>query len=773
METVRVQAVADGNTRAISRALRLSLIAALALSVLLLAILTTATANTSLFQEHFPLLLGLTGGTAIAVFVLVLELLRRLVLRYRRGVFGTRLMARMATAFVLMTVLPVALIYIVAVQFIGRSIESWFDVPVEHALESGLSLGRASLDSQMADLTLKARNIAAQIDDTPPQNWAPTLGRLRDQYGIMDALIITGSGRIITASGGPFARLIPDLPPAPALRQARITRLFVGYEGVDPDPATALLDGSPRGDREPRLRVIVPLPTERPRFDDSVFIQLIQPVPTALAANAEAVQQGYAGYKVLSATRGDLKKLYRITLSLIFLLTLFSAVAGAFLLAGWLVGPLANLAAATRKIAEGDFRPVKDYSTRGELGVLTRSFNAMTHQLQEARAQVDRKQRELEAAHTRLESVLANLNAGVLVLDADLRLTLANPGADRILQTPLGEHLGEPLTQIPRLASLGREFRAAFNEQVAAGLDSWQRQFALQRDGSPKERTHDGTAAQTILARGSILPERRVGYVIVIDDISEVISAQRAVAWAEVARRLAHEIKNPLTPIQLSAERIERKLLNKLAPADAEFLHRNAQTIISQVGALTIMVDEFRDYARLPAARLAPLNLNSLVDDVLHLYASTPSGAVIVSSLSPSLPALLGDRTQLRQVIHNLVKNALEATEHRQPPRIEVSTERLMLPDGSPAVRLMVRDNGEGFVPAMLARAFEPYVTSKAKGTGLGLAIVRKIVEEHGARIDVANWGESQDKPRGAQVSVLFTKLAKNVDNPGIEPLVR
>jgi nitrogen fixation/metabolism regulation signal transduction histidine kinase len=441
----------------------------------------------------------------------------------------------------------------------------------------------------------------------------------------------------------------------------------------------------------------------------------------------------------------------------------FSAVAASFLLSGWLTGPLSMLAAGTRAVAEGDYRPVKDYSGRDELGLLTQSFNVMTRQLEDARLQVERNQRELERVNARLESVLANLTAGVLVLDSDFRLTLANAGAERILGLSLIEHLDKPIAEVPRLEDVAAQVRAAFNEQAAAGAASWQRQFVLPRSASADESTQDNE--QTILARGSILPERRVGYVIVFDDITGVISAQRAVAWAEVARRLAHEIKNPLTPIQLAAERMQRKLSDKLPGAEAELLAKNSQTIVNQVSALKLMVDEFRDYARLPAAQLAPLDLNALTDDVLRLYAAAGGRFAIHARLGSGLPPVMGDRTQLRQLIHNLVKNAVEATERVEHPEVEVLTESLQLPDGAGAVRVLVRDNGGGFAPAVLARAFEPYVTNKPRGTGLGLAIVKKIVDEHGARIDVSNWSDPSGKTVGAQISVLFTKLAKSEEN--------
>ena len=766
MEPLQVQSV-DAEKKAITRALRVAVIVAVALGAMLLVILATASSNTRFFERNYEILLWITLGVAAMLFVLAVELVRRLVMRYRRGLFGSRLMARMAGAFVLMTVVPVALVFLVAVQFVGRSIESWFDVPLERALDSGLTLARSSLDAQLADLLKKGRLMALELSETAPALQPSVLSKLRDQTGVQDALLVSGTGRIVSASTTRLGQLVPELPPAEALRQARMTRHFARVEGGEPSkPGEA---GAAQ--HALQLRVVVTVRADAQLLDDSRFLQLLQPVPSLLAENAEAVQQGYRDFQELSLSRAGLKRIFRTTLTLTFLLTVFAAVAGAFLLAGWLTGPLSDLAAATRQVAEGDFRQVKDYAGRDELGVLTRSFNAMTRQLQEARWQVDRNQRELERANAQLESVLANLDAGVMVLDSDLRLTLANPGADRIIGASLADHLGQPLAALPRVGELAEKVRAAFNEQVASGAASWQRQFALYR---PVVASEPGTAVpasteQTLLARGSILPERRVGYVIVFDDISEVISAQRAMAWAEVARRLAHEITNPLTPIQLAAERMRHKLHDRLSPADAELLDKNTRTIVNQVGALKTMVDEFRDYARLPAARLEPLNLNGLIDDVLGLYASTEAQGVMRSYLAAKLPDVMGDATQLRQVIHNLLKNALEAAEKRERPEVDVLTESVVLADGTKAVRLVVRDNGSGFSPAMLARAFEPYVTSKPRGTGLGLAIVRKILEEHGARVDIGNREDDDQQVRGAQISILFTKLAKSVDNPPFE----
>jgi nitrogen fixation/metabolism regulation signal transduction histidine kinase len=746
----------DADKRAIGRLLRFALISAVACAVVLLVLLAGASASTGMLERYYPSLLAATSVVAIALFALVAELMRRLVNRYRRGLFGSRLMARLALAFILMTVIPVALIYLVSFQFIGRSVDSWFAVPVERALDSGLSLGRASLDTQLSELTQKARAIAIALADTQPSGWSSRLDRLREQLDVQEALVVTG-GRNLLVAVGERLLLVPDLPSPAALRQVRQVRSFAAIETVEGDRGAA--------SSRMQMRVIVPINAPGLTLDEGAYLQLISVLPAALAQHFEAVEQGRRDLQALSLAREGLNRIFAVTLTLIFLLTVFAAVASAFLLAGWLTGPLSMLAAGTRAVAEGDFRPVKAYSGRDELGVLTQSFNRMTRQLEEARELVERNRQALEEARARLSSILSNLTAGVIVLDARWDLILANPGALAILRLPIERSLPAPIEAVPRLAGIASEIRLAFNELEASGAASWQRQFVLPPEPVIGERQGGWDADQAILARGSMLPGQ--GYVVVFDDLTEVLSAQRSVAWAEVARRLAHEIKNPLTPIQLSAERLVMRLADKLPAPESELLAKSARTIVDQVAALKHLVDEFRDYARLPSANLRPLDLNALIDDVLRLYANTDKRVGLQVNLGEALPALMGDAPQLRQVIHNLVRNALEATERVAEPLIQLSTEVISLPDGKAAVRLLVRDNGGGFAPAMLARAFEPYVTTKARGTGLGLAIVRKIIEEHGARIDIGNIGAAEGAVSGAQVALLFTKIAKTGDNSG------
>jgi nitrogen fixation/metabolism regulation signal transduction histidine kinase len=491
-------------------------------------------------------------------------------------------------------------------------------------------------------------------------------------------------------------------------------------------------------------------------------------VPEQLAANADALRVAYSEYQERSLARTGLRKIYIVTLTLTLLLAIFGAVAAAFLIASDLAKPLLLLAEGTKAVAEGNLSPRPIISTSDELGTLTQSFNMMTRQLADARASVERNRAELESAKGYLESVLANMSAGVMVLDRQFRLITCNESVERILQQDFSHHIGKPLSAIPGLSVFAQAISKAFSEQsahsAAGGSDAdrlhWQQQIDLPRRiiGTDTENEI------SLLARGSRLPAARDGsYVVVFDDISDVISAQRSIAWGEVARRLAHEIKNPLTPIQLSAERLQMKLVGKLSGTDADMLERGTETIVSQVTAMKRMVDDFRDYAKTPPAVLSELDLNALIEEVLHLYLAGDDRDIIHAKLADGLPHIMGDATQLRQVIHNLLQNAQDAVNERanpdEPPHIDVVTEEIHYrsPDGavSNAVRLTITDNGPGFSPKILAHAFEPYVTSKPRGTGLGLAMVKKIVEEHGGRIDVKNRTDAT----GAKVAILLLKL--------------
>ena len=674
-----------------------------------LFLLATASGDTAFFAQQYPLLLALNAALAVLLAALVIYQLAALARRYRARVFGTRLTWRLFLRFAALAVLPGLIVYAVSVQFITRSIESWFDVKVDAALEGGMNLGQQAIDQMQVELQAKARAMALELADAPAAQVVTNLERLRLQAGVREALLVNARGRLLAAATEDTANLVPELPAPSLLRQARAQR---GHVAVEAQPGKGLW-----------LRAIVPVEAlalaAEPRF-----LQLRAPVPPSLARNAEAVEAAYRDYRELALSRDGLKRIYIVTLSFALLMALFVAIAVAATQSKLLADPLATLAQAMQAVARGDFSRHAPVTSRDELGVLTESFNSMTRQLEEARRVLEANRTALEAAKARLENILANLSAGVLVFAQDLALSISNRGALAILGTELDE--------------FSELMRAHLREQ---GAKAWQLELELK--GSRK----------SLHARGVALPEATGGgYVVVFDDITQLINAQRAIAWAEVARRLAHEIKNPLTPIQLSAERLEMKLAGRLSREDAEALRRSTGTIVNQVAALKAMVDDFRDYARLPAPQPARLDLNALLSEVLALYENPQ--VPITQRFAPALPPVWADAVQIRQVIHNLVQNAQDALETvraaGRTPSIEVRTEL-----AGDRVRLAVSDNGGGFPEELMARIFEPYVTTKPRGTGLGLAIVKKIIDEHHGTVSIEN-----REPRGASVSVLLP-LAK------------
>jgi PAS domain S-box-containing protein len=698
---------------------RYLLIVGVGLVAVAVFMLATASAHTAVFAEYYTLLLLLNGGVALMLATLVGYQLLTLRRKLKAGIFGSKLTLRLVLLFALMAFVPGALIYGVSVQFVAKSIESWFEGRLDRALEGALNLGRSTLDSMLSDLTAKADAMARTLSAKPPAEHVSALEALRGQAGVQEATLFTARGRVVVFSSSEHAGIMPEPPSPSAMRQIRSQQT---YSAVESSPERGL-----------QLRAVAPVNaltlTEEPRV-----LQLVQPVPEKFARDAETVQAGYREYQELILARRGLKRFYEITLTLTLLLSLLAALALAFVLSDRLSAPLNVLVEGTRAVAQGDFSPRAAVASRDELGVLTQSFNSMTLQLAETRAEAERHQEEVAHAKTYLESILANLSAGVLAFDANERLRSANPSAALILGVDCA-----PLAGLPpqawgehdaTLASLGAEIQTGF---AAADAHEWQRQ--VERD------VHGGR--QVLLLRGTRLPQgAETGAVVVFDDITHLLQAQRDAAWAEVARRLAHEIKNPLTPIQLSAERLQLKLGGKLAEPDAEMLQRSTQTIVNQVTALKRMVDAFSQYARTPDPSMRTLDLNELVREVLTLYESL--GSSIRLELAAALPAVVGDAAQLRQVIHNLLQNAQDALADTAAPAIVLAT--VSPGDG---VRLTVTDNGCGFPEHMMRRAFEPYVTSKPRGTGLGLVIVKKIVEEHGGKVAISNVA-----PHGARVSI-------------------
>ena len=724
--------------------------AVLALSLVLLFLLTQATGNRELYERNYGRLLVLNIAVAALLLTVIGWIVIRLYLRLRQGRFGSRLLVKLAAIFALVGLMPGLMIYVVSYQFVSRSIESWFDVKVEGALDAGLNLGRATLDAMAADLASKTRQAATQLSESPDGAAGLALERLRDQLSASDVVLWTAGGQVIASVGDSRFKIIPERP-APALfRNARSQRVATQIEGLEELSGTSVAasGAAPAG----RIQAVALVSSANVGLmGESRFLQVTQAIPASVVANALAVQEANREYQERALARGGLRKMYIGTLTLSLFLAVFSAVLLAVLLGNQLAKPLLVLADGVRQVALGDLTPKAALQGKDELGGLTRSFADMTQQLSDARTAVQLSMSQVDAARANLQTILDNLTAGVIVLDGQGRIQSSNPGATRILQAPMAAYHGQLLGEVPGLDLFAKEVNMQFADFLSDGnaphgLDQWQQSFELNTamPGSPDN-------AITLIARGAKMPGAEE-FLLVFDDVSEMVSAQRAQAWGEVARRLAHEIKNPLTPIQLSAERLEMKLGGKLAAPEQALLTKSVKTIVDQVDAMKRLVNEFRDYARLPAAELKPVDLNALINDVIQLYGVDNAVVPVQAELDTNAPLIKGDAQQLRQVIHNLVQNAQDAQEGSAHSFVTVKTDYSKT---SSRVRLSVRDNGSGFPEHILKRAFEPYVTTKVKGTGLGLAVVKKIADEHGARIDISN-RVTDGVISGAQVSLSF-----------------
>ena len=733
-----------------------------ALGLILLFLLTQATDNRELYERNYALLFGLNIAVAVLLLLVIAWIALRLVLRVRQGRFGSRLLVKLAAIFALVGLMPGMMIYVVSYQFVSRSIESWFDVEVEGALAAGLNLGRATLDTLAAETGNKTRQAAAQLAETPDSIVGLALERLREQSGASDVVMWGASGQLIANAGESRFLIQPERPSVQQLRSARTQQVITQIEGLDEmvpggngELGTDTSSGPPVRGATTAARVKEIAVVNNPNLSvlgQSRYLQVTTVLPAALVSNAIAVQQANSQYQERALARGGLRKMYIGTLTLSLFLAVFGAVLLAVILGNQLAKPLLLLAEGVKQVTLGDLTPKAALKGKDELGGLTRSFADMTQQLADARSAVQHSMSQVDAARANLQTILDNLTAGVIVLDVWGRLQSSNPGASRILRAPLQDYHGQPLGEVPGLEAFAKDVLAQFadylSNNAAQTLAHWQQSFELHAAGHGASDN-----AITLIARGAKMPGTQE-YLLVFDDISDMVSAQRAQAWGEVARRLAHEIKNPLTPIQLSAERLEMKLNGKLGPTEQALLTKSVKTIVDQVDAMKRLVNEFRDYARLPAAELVAVDLNALINDVLQLYHSDPAipAAPVVAELDHKAPPIRGDAQLLRQVMHNLLQNAQDAQEGRHDACVTLKTD---YSESSQRVRLTVRDNGAGFPEHILKRAFEPYVTTKVKGTGLGLAVVKKIADEHGARIDISN-RVTDGIVQGAQVSLSF-----------------
>nr|WP_238787450.1 ATP-binding protein [Thiospirillum jenense] len=681
-----------------------------------LDLMSNAVQNSEALSRLFlPLLFLVIGGLVVLVIAVVINVIK-LIERYRRQAIGARLTARMLGLFSLIALLPVGVVYYYSLGFLLRGIDSWFDVAIDRAMEDALTLNQASLDINQRVLMKYTAQLLSGIEDRSVTALTLTLGDLRHQSGALELTVFNTSGEVMgTASDDPV-QLVPNQPDHEIMQRVRDGSDYVGLDTAD--------------NGELLVRVLVNDPKHRALMMHASF-----PTSERISQLANRLEDAYNHYRELAYLRQSLKFSFSLTLSLVLIFGLLTALLAAFRTAQRLVAPIADIARGTRAVAAGDYEqqlPVPAHAD--ELAFLIASFNAMTRKVAQARDAAARSQQVVEEQHAYLQTVLGRLSSGVIAFDEQLQLTTSNPAAQVILR--LNEEQATPLS----LDALEQSYPhlmewAALVRRQSVNHAEWRAEVTL----------FSNEGRQVLLCRGSRLPGTSDGIVVVFDDVTELIRAQRNAAWAEVARRLAHEIKNPLTPIQLSAERLRYKLLKKLPPDEANLIDRATTTIVQQVEAMQAMVNDFTNYARTPEMTHEPFEFDPLINDVVELYRAGPVQLQV--SLQAPTVQLRGDAKRLRQVLHNLLKNASEALDKTPEGCIGITTEVDTSRDHH-AVQLRIEDNGPGFTPELLERVFEPYVTSKAKGTGLGLAIVKKIIEEHGGIITADN------TVRGARVTI-------------------
>ena len=694
----------------------------LSFGIYLLYLLSTQITTTSDVFNELPVLLGVGVALIVVLMILVGAQLLVTVRRYRAGVFGSKLTVRLILVFVLVSLVPGVVMYGISVQFLAGSIESWFDIRVDSALEGGLNLGRANLENGLGELQSKADSMAVSLSYQSTATQVASIDSLRDQAAISEATLFTTKGEVVASSNSGTDSFIPLAPTQSMLRQAQLQE---SYAGIEEDEDFGLL-----------LRVIVPINHLETEMQ---ILQVTQLVPQRLARDAAMVQEAYRDYQELSLSRYGLQRLYTLALTLSLGLALFSVVLLAVMFSNRLSAPLGFLAAGTRAVAKGDFSQRAPINRGDELGFLTESFSVMTGQLSEAKDAAEKHEKALTQANAYLSSILETLSAGVLTFDERLNLRAYNPSAEEILGQTLENALPSGDSSTTGLDSMRRLIKDGLSESQEIQSE---RQVEIVVNESKK----------VLLVRISTLGGGELpGFIVVFDDVTNLLQAQRSALWGEVAQRLAHEIKNPLTPIQLSAERLTHRLGPKLDHDDAAMLSRSIKTIVDQVAALKGMVNAFNEYSRNPDRKSELVDVNQLVLDVIELYRAT--SVAIETKLENKNIFLWGDTGKLRQVLHNLIQNSEQALMGHTNPEILIET--VATPD---ATQIRIQDNGPGLSDEVMSRAFDPYYTTKAKGTGLGLAIVRKIIEEHDGAVSIRN-GEV-----GAVIEITLP-LSHTIDN--------
>ena len=704
-----------------------------------LLILSRALQNPAQFDELYVRLLIFNALGLLTLIVLIGANIRNLIRQARQRSAGARLTVRMVTTFVILSVTPVLILYYFSLDFLYRGIDSWFDLRIENALEDSLELSRLGLENRMKDLLRQSEEMAEDVARTPDMSIPYEIDRLRRRSGADELTVITRQGIILGSSSTDPDNLVPASPDESVLFQVLQGNSYIGMDTI----RNAGLS----------FRVVVNIPYPYTGFRrDSRILQALYPVTERVNELASSVQSAFTQYEELSYLRGQLKLSFILILTIVLLFSMFSAVWAAFYSARRLVAPIRDLAEGTRSVAEGDYHTRLPVPGNDELGFLVASFNDMTRKIANARDAARHSQDEAETQQKYLEAVLERLSSGVLVLDADNCLRTVNISGGSILGLDLSTIIGHPFARICARYNHLEPLYKLVDSQADQGGQVWERQVLL----------FGASGRQVLMCRGtSVVPaqEKVPVHIVVFDDITALLQGQRDAAWSEMARRLAHEIRNPLTPIQLAAERLRHKYLRSSPPDQAETLDRLTNTIINQVETMKSMVSAFSDYARAPVMTPREVDVNHLLEEVADLYRNMDNNATISLSLTRQQSVTNADPERLRQVFNNVIKNALDAGRPGEPLSVSISTAQVSQP-AMDYMEICIRDTGSGINKDIMSTVFEPYVTTKQKGTGLGLAIVKKIIEEHGGLVMINN---NEDGPGTCVIIRLPVNRSDNV----------
>lgn len=694
-----------------------------------LTLLNLATLSPSNLQRYGDWHFYFSVLTLVLLSVVILGNLVKVFNQWRTRQAGSRFTLRLMTGFLILTLLPVLFVSLFAVNLIGTRIDRWFSVSVERALGDSLELSELALETRHRQYLDALRRFHPSLHSKELHE-IPLLLEKFLSIGASEIVLLDHSQQLLALALEDTETLIPQMPGQGLFRAMQIRDYYYALE--------------PEGTDKLFSRVALKVSYGRESEHQAILTARF-PIEARERDLAESVLSGRNEYTSLVYQRDVLKNMFRLMIIVIMVLTTLFSLWAAFVFSRRLTRPVRTLVEGTLAVAAGDLDKKLPVSERDDFSILARSFNTMTKRLSDARVEREQARRQLQQEHDYLHVVLEHLSSGVITLDEASTIRRVNSAANSILRQPLLDQVGKTLSELgdklPALQPFIDMVQTHWQDMLTGR--EWQAEITL--------NTEDGRVI--LVCRGASLPQGvsgQQGSVLVFDDVTDLIQSEHDAAWGEVARRLAHEIKNPLTPIQLSAERLHRKLAGELSADSANFLQRMTNTIVQQVDNLKSMVNAFSDYARAPSLRLQSVNLNALVQEVAELYRLNEGQVQIHLELAPNLPALALDIHRIRQLLVNLTKNALEALEehHVSPASVTISTQYQM--DSKQAI-LSVRDNGSGIAPELLPRLFEPYVTSKHKGTGLGLAIVKKIVEEHGGYISARN-----HESGGAIISVKF-----------------